>query len=159
VREEGREGRREGGRLIHEAQERGGREGEGKKKALKTCLPYVLDHSTFLPPSLPPTHPQKAEETLKVPKLYIFAVLLFAGLSLFMFNAGAQFIVYVLPASLPICTCLSPPIPPLTNPPSLPPSVPPSLPPSPRNVVGFIFPAYASFRAIEAGDQVEAKVW
>ncbi|GAB5037239.1 receptor accessory protein 5 [Nannochloropsis oceanica] len=63
---------------------------------------------------------RKAEETTKVPKLYLVAATVFLGLSLFMFNAGAQFIV---------------------------------------NVVGFVFPAYASFRALEAGDQAESKIW
>ncbi|TFJ80395.1 hypothetical protein NSK_008267 [Nannochloropsis salina CCMP1776] len=63
---------------------------------------------------------QKAEETIRVPKLYIVLALTLMGLSLFMFNAGAQFIV---------------------------------------NVVGFVFPAYASFRALEAGDQAEGKIW
>jgi hypothetical protein len=125
-----------------------------------------------------------------VPKLYIVLALTLMGLSLFMFNAGAQFIVYVVdrPPSPPPPTSLPPSPPPhsqssspasrphspnipslydLCPPPLLkPPSVSISLlihshppPTTHSNVVGFVFPAYASFRALEAGDQAEGKIW
>jgi len=122
-----------------------------------------------------------------VPKLYIVLALTLMGLSLFMFNAGAQFIVYVVdrPPSPPPPTSLHP-FPPPHSQSSSPASRPHSpnvsslydlcpppfssrhlslsasypFPPSPRsNVVGFVFPAYASFRALEAGDQAEGKIW